>query len=57
MGGVFLTPHFENVFLIQNKKLWGVTLSFEVDWLSGLGVTGLFLVFNWGGRGPFDPPF
>ena len=33
----------------------GVTFWFEVDWLSGLGVKGIFLVFKEGGF--FDPHF
>ena len=30
------------MFLIQTKMLWGVTVLFQVNWLSGLGVTGIF---------------
>ena len=43
-GGAFLTPLFEILksFLIQNKMLWGGTFLFEVDWLSGLRVIGIF---------------
>ena len=41
-----MPPFFEilKMFFIQNKKLWGVTFLFEVDWLSGLGVIGIFLI-------------
>ena len=42
-GGLF-SPLFEILksFLFLNKKLWVVTFLFEVDWLSGLGVIGIF---------------
>ena len=33
----------------------GVTFLFQVDWLSGLGVIGIFWVFKGGEF--FDPPF
>ena len=41
-----MLPLFEilKTFLIQNKKLWGVTFLFEVDWLSVLGVIGKYLI-------------
>ena len=51
-GGICCPP-FEifKTFLIQNKKLWGVTFLFEVDWFSGLGITGIILIklLTWGG--------
>ena len=43
LRGGTLTPLFEILkFFIQSKKLWGVILLFEVFWLSGLGVIGIF---------------
>ena len=49
-----MAPLFEILksFLILNKKLFVVTFLFEVNWLSGLGVKGIFLVFKGGGLPP-----
>ena len=52
MSSLFLNFEF---FFIHNKKLLGVTFLFGVNWLNGLGVIGIFLVFKGGSR-LFWPP-